>query len=130
MSRVVRILTRGDEMSLYDREMGGDWSVLSGGDWSTLVGGFKSTLTGGAHSTLMGGAHSVVTGGFASTLIGSQGSTLSGGDRSALTWKYFDGERVRMYTIYVGQDGILADTAYYGRWNYVELEFQIERVPV
>ena len=42
-----------------------------------------------------------------------------GGDRSVLTWKYFDGERVRMYTLYVGQDGILADTAYYGRWNYV-----------
>jgi hypothetical protein len=104
----------------YNREMGADGSYLTGNEWSTLVGGNGSTLVGGVHSTLMGGQ--------GTTLIGGHGSIMSGGARSVLTWKYHDGARVRIHTVYVGEEGIEADTAYRGRWDFIQGEFQIECV--
>lgn len=98
---------------------GGDYTTLTGGYQATLTGGHGSTLTGGDHSTLMGGDHSTLmggdytflTGGDYSTLMGYRAS-LTGGENSTLSWKWWDGDRWRVKTVYVGEDGIKAGTAY------------------
>ena len=95
---------------------GGDDSTLTGGYGSTLTGGLRSTLTGGDGSTLTGGHRSTLTGGYGSTLTGGDDSTLTGGDDSTLTWRYWDGSRYRLHTVYTGEDGIEAGVAYVGRF--------------
>jgi hypothetical protein len=95
---------------------GGNDSTLTGGDRSTLTGGYRSTLTGGHRSTLTGGHHATLTGGHHATLTGSHRSTLTGGHRSTLTWRYYDGSRFRLHTVYTGEDGIKQDTPYIGRF--------------
>jgi hypothetical protein len=87
------------------KQFGGDYSKMSGGDYSTLVGGHSSTLSGGDKAILMGGPYSV------------------------LTWAYFDmSGRERMHTVYVGEDGIEADTAYVGFWDASKKVFVVEKV--
>ena len=73
-----------------------------------IAGGHRSTLTGGLRSTL--------TGGDGSTLTGGHRSTLTGGDDSTLTWRYWDGSRYRLHTVYTGEDGIESGVAYVGRF--------------
>ena len=55
-------------------------------------------------------------GGDRSTLTGGNDSTLTGGHRSTLTWRYYDGSRFRLHTVYTGEDGIKQDTPYIGRF--------------
>jgi len=131
-------LTGGDDSTLtggYDSTLtGGDGSTLTGGDGSTLTGGDDSTLTGGDDSTLTGGDSSTLTGGhsstlsagYNSTLTGGKRSTLTGGDSSTLTWRYFDGKRYRLHTVYTGEDGIRADVPYIGR--FVDGVFTVSEV--
>ena len=99
---------------------GGNWSTLTGGNDSTLIGGYRSALTGGNESTLTGGDRSTLTGGYGSTLTGGYGSTLTGGDRSTLTggygstltFKIWDGNRYRLHTFYIGENGVEPNVAY------------------
>ena len=98
------------------RLAGGDGSTLTGGDASTLTGGHRSTITGGDGSTITGGHRSTLTGGDYSTLTGGHRSTLTGGHRSTLTWRYWDGSRYRLHTVYTGEDGIESGVAYVGRF--------------
>jgi hypothetical protein len=99
---------------------GGDDSTLNGGDRSTLNGGYGSTLTGGNGSKLKGGDGSTLTGGYRSTLNGGNGSKLNGGDGSTLTggygsrltFKVWDGNRYRLHTAYVGENGIKSGVPY------------------
>ena len=104
-------LTGGD----YSTLTGGDNSTLTGGNWSRLTSGNSSTLTGGSCSTLTGGNISTLTGGSCSTLTGGDYSILTGGDyskfyagkNSSFSSIYWDGERNRTVTFYVGENGIL-----------------------
>ena len=113
-------LTGGDASTLT----GGHRSTITGGDGSTITGGHRSTLTGGDYSTLTGGDYSTITGGYISTLTGGDystltgghRSTLTGGHRSTLTWRYWDGSRYRLHTVYTGEDGIESGVAYVGRF--------------
>ena len=99
---------------------GGDESTVSGGHGSTVSGGYGSTVSGGHRSRVSGGYRSQVSGGFGSQVSGGNwsrvsggdGSTVSGGYRSVLTLSYYDGLRRRLVTRYVGEDGIIANTAY------------------
>jgi hypothetical protein len=95
-------------------------STNTGGNRSTNTGGFRSTNTvgdysantGGDYSKNFGGDHSTNTGGFRSTNTGGIGSTNTGGIGSILQWRVWDGERDRMLTAYVGEDGIKHNVAY------------------
>ena len=101
-------LTGGDGSTLT----GGKYSTLTGGDNSTLTGRYRSILTGGYGSTLTGGNYSTLTGGDNSTLTGGEYSTLTGGYRSTLIFKIWDGNRYRLHTFYVGEDGVEPNTPY------------------
>jgi len=98
----------------------GNNSTLTGGNWSRLTSGNSSTLTGGSCSTLTGGNISTLTGGSCSTLTGGDYSILTGGDyskfyagkNSSFSSIYWDGERNRTVTFYVGENGILPNKKY------------------
>jgi hypothetical protein len=79
-------------------------SINTGGNHSINTGGYRSTNTGGNHSINTGGNHSINTGGYR--------STNTGGNHSILQWRVWDGERYRMLTAYVGEDGIEPGVAY------------------
>ncbi|MBT9138448.1 MAG: Ice nucleation protein [Syntrophomonadaceae bacterium] len=106
----------GDRSILY----GGNFSTLYGGDGYTLTGGQGSTLQGGVNAKLIGGRRSILTGGEGSTvhggnfsnLTGGNGSTLHGGGNSCFVGSYWKDDRKRLITVYVGEDGIKADTWY------------------
>ena len=91
---------------------GGYGSTVSGGYGSTVSGGDRSRVSGGDRSRVIGGDESTVSGGHGSTVSGGHGSTVSGGDRSVLALSYYDGSRRRLVTRYVGEGGIVANTAY------------------
>lgn len=120
-NRVVgAVLYGGNDCTLT----GGHYSVITGGRNCTLVGGNRSVLRGGADGVLIGGEfssikagdRSKVTGGFCSVLkgggdsvvIGGQHSVVRGGYGSCLSLLWFDKERhrSRIFTAYVGEDGI------------------------
>ena len=96
----------------YSSLVGGDNSDLAGGTRSTLTGGDRSSLTGGDYSRLMGGDRSELTGGAGSNLVGGSYSRLTGGTYSTMTCKWWDGNRYRIITAYVGEDGIDSGVPY------------------
>lgn len=71
------------------------------------------------------GDGSTLTAGDGSTLTGGYRSTLTGGDDSTLTWRYWDGHRHRLHTVYTGEDGIEPGVGYVGR--VVEGKFTVSR---
>ncbi len=91
---------------------GGNGSVLTGGDWSTLTGGNGSTLTGGYRSVMTGGYRSVMTGGDKSVMTGGDKSVMTGGDKSVMTFRRCDGDRIRLVTVYTGENGIEVNQPY------------------
>jgi len=117
-------LTAGD----YSTLTAGDGSTLTAGDGSTLTAGYNSTLTAGYnstltagnwstltagdYSTLTAGDYSTLTAGNGSTLTAGNDSTLTAGDYSTLTCRYNDGNKCRLATAYVGENGIKPNQAY------------------
>lgn len=91
---------------------GGDYSTVTGGNYTIVNCGNCSTVTGGHSSTVTAGYWSTVTGGDDSTVTSGHRSTVTGGHRSVLSIKHFDGERIRLVTAYVGEDGIEPNVAY------------------
>ena len=84
----------------------------TGGFFSTLTAGATSTLTAGVCSTLTAGAGSTLTAGDGSTLTAGATSTLTAGDGSTLICRYWDGNKYRFATAYVGENDIKPNQAY------------------
>jgi len=117
-------LTAGDGSALT----AGDGSALTAGDYSRLTAGNRSTLTAGFNSTLTAGNRSIITAGFFSTLTAGDDSTLTAGVNSTLTagdgstltagyysrlsCEYYDGNKMRLATAYVGENDIKPNQAY------------------
>jgi len=95
-------------------------STLTAGNRSILTAGFCSTLTAGDYSKLTAGYNSKLTAGVCSTLTAGEGSaltagvcsTLTAGEGSTLTCRYWDGNKMRLATAYVGEKGIKPNQAY------------------
>jgi len=87
-------------------------STLTAGDYSTLTAGSWSTLTAGYYSTLTAGYYSTLTAGNDSTLTAGNYSKLTAGDGSTLTCRYWDGNKYRLATAYVGENDIKPNQAY------------------
>jgi hypothetical protein len=100
----------GDRKSATDKlqELGCSGPIIG----AYKSGGYESTVSGGYGSTVSGGDRSTVSGGYESTVSGGDESTVSGGHESVLTLSYYDGVRRRLVTRYVGEGGIVANTAY------------------
>jgi len=76
------------------------------------IGGDFSKLTAGSDSTLTAGDFSTLTAGYRSTLTAGDRSTLTAGDYSTLICRYWDGNKYRFATAYVGENGIKPNQAY------------------
>jgi hypothetical protein len=61
---------------------------MTGDDWSTLTGGDRSVMTGGYMSV------------------------MTGGDKSVMTFRRCDGDRIRLVTVYTGENGIEVNQPY------------------
>jgi len=117
-------LTGGDYSTLtggYSSKLTGEYSstltagnssTLTGGDYSTLTGGYSSKLTAGNGSTLTAGYNCTLTAGYNSILIAGDGSVFCSGEKSSFTSTYYDGNRNRTVTFYVGENGILPNKEY------------------
>ena len=95
-----------------EKWIGGKGSTLTAGKGSTLTAGDCSRLTAGFFSTLTAGEGSTLTAGAGSTLTAGAGSTLTAGDGSTLICRYWDGNKYRFATAYVGENDIKPNQAY------------------
>jgi hypothetical protein len=74
----------------------GDWGTATAGDWGTATAGDRGTATAGDWGTATAG----------------DWGTATAGDRGTVQVKWWDGERYRIATGYVGEGGIEANTPY------------------
>jgi hypothetical protein len=113
---------------MFSTNIGGDFSYNTGGsfskntgrirskntglDYSTNIGGIESFNRGGRGSFNRGEANSKNIGGEQSTNIGGFNSINAGGLLSSLSFMYFQGNRRKIYTITVGENGVLPNVCY------------------
>jgi len=102
------ILIGGDHSKLN----AGNFSKLNTGNNSKLNTGNNSKLNAGNCSTLTAGNDSTLTAGNNSTLIAGDHSVFCAGENSSFSSIYWDGERNRTVTFYVGENGILPNKKY------------------
>jgi hypothetical protein len=79
---------------------------------ATVTGGDRATVTGGDRATVTGGDYATVTGGYRATVTGGNDATVTGGGYAILQLKWYDGDRYRITTDYVGENGVLPYVAY------------------
>jgi len=96
----------------FSKLTAGDGSTLTAGDGSTLTAGNDSTLTAGDGSTLTAGAGSTLTAGAGSRLTAGSDSRLTAGNYSRLSCEYYNGNKYRFVTAYVGENDIKPNQAY------------------
>ena len=102
--------SRGEAVS-YLIERGGDVAKCVGG---TATAGDEGTATAGNYGTATAGNYGTATAGDEGTATAGYKGTATAGDEGILIFKWWDskGERWRIETAYVGEDGIEADVAY------------------
>jgi len=101
---------------------GGDGAIVTGGDGATVTGGYGAIVTGGDEATVTGGDRATVTGGYRATVTGGYRAIVTGGDGGSIQIKHWDGERYRIKTGYIGEDGLKANMPYCldGNHNFIE----------
>ncbi len=106
----------------------GNWGTATAGNWGTATAGYCGTVTAGNYGTATAGdggtatagSHGTATAGYCGTVTaGNYGTATAGdygtataGDGGILVIKYYDGNRYRLATVYVGENGILPNTPY------------------
>ena len=79
-------------------------ATATAGDYGTATAGYGGTATAGDRGTVTAGDRGTVTAGY--------GGTATAGDRGRIQIEWWDGNRYRISTGYVGENGIKPDTAY------------------
>ena len=74
--------------------------------------GAYGTATAGAYGTAKAGAYGAATAGYAGTAKAGARGTATAGYDGILQIRWWDGNRYRIATFYVGEDGIEPDVAY------------------
>ena len=90
----------------------GNHSNVTAGDGGTATAGDGGTATAGSHGTATAGYCGTVTAGNYGTATAGDYGTATAGDGGILVIKYYDGNRYRFATAYVGENGILPNTPY------------------
>jgi hypothetical protein len=98
----------------------GDGSHVTAGYGSHVTAGYGSHVTAGDGSHVTAGDGSHVTAGYDShVMAGDRSHVMAGYDShatagygSSISWRYYDGKRYRIKTVYVGEDGIKPNVAY------------------
>ena len=86
--------------------------TATAGDWGTATAGDRGTATAGDSGTATAGDWGTATAGDWGTATAGDSGTATAGYRGMVQVKWWDGERYRIATGYVGEDGIEANTAY------------------
>ena len=110
------IATAGD----YGTATAGDGGTATAGRWGTATAGDRGiatagnwgTATAGDWGTATAGDGGTATAGYRGTAIAGEEGTATAGERGILVIKYYDGNRYRFATAYVGENGILPNTPY------------------
>ena len=84
-----------------DRVSATAYVAAHGGAGRAIIGG---TATAGDYGTATAGYKGTATAGYS--------GTATAGDRGAIQIKWYDGDRYRITTGYIGEDGLLPNTAY------------------
>jgi hypothetical protein len=90
----------------------GDWGTATAGYWGTATAGDRGTATAGYRGTATAGYSGTATAGDWGTATAGDWGTATAGDRGTVQVKWWDGERYRIATGYVGEGGIEANTPY------------------
>ena len=94
------IATAGD----FGTATAGDGGTATAGDNGTATAGYRGTATAGDNGTATAGDYGTATAGYRGTATAGYGGTL--------IFEWWDGNRQRIATAYVGEDGIEAGVAY------------------
>jgi hypothetical protein len=90
----------------------GDSGTATAGDSGTATAGDSGTATAGDSGTATAGYGGTATAGDSGTATAGDSGTATAGYGGTVQVKWWDGARYRVYTGYVGEDGIEANTAY------------------
>ena len=90
----------------------GDRGTATAGDRGTATAGYSGTATAGYSGTATAGDWGTATAGYSGTATAGDRGTATAGYRGVVQVKWWDGQRYRICTGYVGEDGIKANTAY------------------
>ena len=89
-----------------------DYAVVAVGDSETATAGFGGTATAGYEGTATAGNDGTATAGNGGTAMAGERGTATAGYRGRISLLHWDGNRYRLITGYIGEDGLLPDTAY------------------
>jgi hypothetical protein len=106
----------------------GDDGTATAGNGGTATAGYRGTATAGYRGTATAGEYGTATAGYRGTATAGNGGTATAGEygtatageygtatagyRGTIQIKHWDGERYRIKTAYVGENGIKANTPY------------------
>jgi hypothetical protein len=90
----------------------GDGGTATAGYRGTATAGDYGTATAGDGGTATAGYRGTATAGYRGTATAGNGGTATAGDGGILSLRWFDGNRYRIATFYVGEDGIEAGAKY------------------
>jgi hypothetical protein len=86
--------------------------TATAGDHGTATAGYGGTATAGDRGTATAGYGGTATAGDHGTATAGVGGTATAGDHGILSLRWWDGNRYRIATLYVGEDGIGAGQPY------------------
>jgi hypothetical protein len=82
----------------------GDYGTASAGDYGTVTAGGEGTATAGYEGTATAGDYGMATAGYY--------GTATAGKNGCIQLKYWDGERTRIVTGYIGENGLEPNVPY------------------
>jgi hypothetical protein len=107
---------------VFARRTAGDYGAATAGDEGTATArnrgaataGYHGTATAGDEGTATAGDKGTATAGYEGTATAGYEGTVTAGNQGVLQVRHYDrhAARYRLVTAYVGEDGILPDTAY------------------
>ncbi|WP_446744265.1 DUF7666 domain-containing protein [Silvibacterium acidisoli] len=100
--------TAGD----YGTATAGYKGTATAGDYGTATAGHSGTATAGYKGTATAGDYGTATAGYKGTATAGHSGTATAGDYGILNIRYWDGNRERIATFYVGEDGIEPNVPY------------------
>jgi hypothetical protein len=100
----------------------GNYGTATAGDDGTATTGYHGTATAGDYGTATAGDDGTATAGDRGTATAGHCGIATAGYRGILVIKYHDGNRYRLATGYVGENGIQPNTPYRldGNHNFVK----------
>jgi hypothetical protein len=103
-------VTAGD----YGTATAGDYGTATAGDYGTATAGYYGTATAGDYGTATAGYKGTATAGYKGTATAGYYGTAMAGDKGTIQIRWLDtkGERWRIVTGYVGENGIEPNNAY------------------